>query len=267
MQEGDYSKMESSFTLTFSDCIKSYLGSEVIGQKSSTGISNENILLIYQMFPNNCEIYNLKDMLPPTIRDFPDVLVLVIRNFINDISNELLKVLTSNESLNDKYITGISWDRFKYRGINLVETKQKYNLIFCDLQDGYKRDSDIINGVATIYNSLRIQPLNYLENFIQSIIPGRYFIEGNCYYDNKKCYTSMCRDKERKKAIGIRLGCDFPLNFRWYHGTIQCSSTKSIILKHGDIFIMSELATGNMKEKITKLYLKHSEGTHGNSLK
>ena len=267
MTEVDYSNLCAAFTLFFGNRIEGYSNIENIGEDAPCGFTNNDILRIYSLFPENCELHNLKDMLPPTLYDIPDVLFLVIKNPFKEISDQLLQILMTEEQRNNDIITGVNWDTVKYKGGQVKESKEKYRLIFTDLYDGYIRKSFHHIGYGTIYNYRRIPQLVTIKSYLELILLGPFVIEANCYVNKKDCYIPMHRDKERKRLCGIRLGGDFPINFRWHHGSIRCSDVKSINLSHGDVFIMSELATGYSKEKITKLFLKYSEGTHGNSVK
>ena len=260
----NYSNIETSITLNFCDNIES---NDNIGEESDYGFSNNDILRVHSQFSETSEIYNLKDMLPPSIQDIPDVFILIIRNNGNNILDQLLQILITSESNSDGIITGVQWDTEKYKNGQIKQSKEKYKLIFKDLYEEYKINSNYQLNKGTIYNYKRIPQLEYIKCFFESILYGPFVIEGNCYYNKKECYTSMHRDKKRKKVIGLKLGGSSPLNFRWYHGTIRCSETKTIILNHGDIYILSELATGSIKEKLTKLFIKYSEGSHANCLK
>ena len=267
MSHLDYSNIGTSFTLTFSDRIGNNPNYGEIGTEAPFGFTNDDIIRIYHQFSDRCELHNLKDMLPPTLQEIPDVYFLIIKNFYNDTSNQLLQILMTNENTHEGAITGVNWDTENFKNGKLKKNKQKYKLIFSDLYDGYKRNSSLQNEMCTVYNYMRIPQLLSIKYFLESILQGPFVIEGSCFYNTKECYVPMHREKEKKKLIGLHLGNTFPINFRWYHNTIHCSTVKTIQLNHGDIYIMSELATGNSKEKLTKLFIKHSEGTHGNCLK
>ena len=114
---------------------------------------------------------------------------------------------------------------------------------------------------------MRIPPLMSVKSTLESVLYCPLVCEATRFQNKEDCYINMHRDRSKSRIAGLNLGGSFPINFRWYHNTIHCSEVLSIILNHGDIYIMSELATGVLKDKKTKLFLKHSMGTNGNALR
>jgi len=67
-------------------------------------------------------------------------------------------------------------------------------------------------------------------------------------------------DSERKKVIAIRLGESMPLYFQWFLNNKPVGHKIKLKLNHGDLYIMSEYATGyNWKKKFI-LTLRHAAG-------
>jgi len=108
----------------------------------------------------------------------------------------------------------------------------------------------------TIRNNI-IQYLNLIN--INSPINA----EGNNYYDVSKCYIGMHGDSERRLVIGLRLGKQFPLYFRGYNNSLPISNTLQINLEGGDLYIMSDKATGNDWHKRKINTLRHAAGISG----
>jgi hypothetical protein len=85
--------------------------------------------------------------------------------------------------------------------------------------------------------------------------------EGNYYYDVKKCGIGFHGDSERKKVVAIRLGATIPLCYTWYHNNENISEVMRInSIEDGDMYIMSEKATGFDWKSKTKYTLRHSAG-------
>lgn len=264
-------QLNVSFSIMFEDKIEGYK-TETIGQTSQFGFSNQDLFNLKQSFPDNTELINLKEMLPPILHEFPDVYILVLKNHFGDLSNDLLNVCVNPENSSNNEITGICWDKFKVRTNKncdklLVQMKDKYRLIFNDLQDGYKKNFQPEYQTSTIYNYQRIPSLNQIKQYLDRVFNFNSVIEGYCYYDINESFTPFHRDRDRRKLLLLRLGKSLPVNFRWYHGTIHCSAIFSLNLNHGDLLIMSDSVNGFGKDGTTKLYLKYSEGLHKNSLK
>lgn len=63
--------------------------------------------------------------------------------------------------------------------------------------------------------------------------------------------------------IGIRLGpasVDMPLRYQWYHKSKPISDETVIPLAHGDIYVMSNKATGFDWRSPSKTTLRHGAG-------
>ena len=85
-------------------------------------------------------------------------------------------------------------------------------------------------------------------------------LEGNYYYDLKKCGIGFHGDTERRKVVGMRLGCDMNLVFKWYINSKSLGERCELNLKHGDMYVMNEKASGFDWKKRSKLTLRHSAG-------
>lgn len=263
--------MESSFSVMFEDKVEGYK-TEEIGTTSEFGFTNEELFEIYKLFPDKSQLINLKNMLPQLLHDFPDVYVLVVKNPFENESNELLNVCISPENSENGNITGISWDTFRVRknkngDKTVIQAKDKHRILFNDLSNQYKRSCIPNYDLCSIYNSNKIPSLMRIKNYLDSFLRFSSVVEAYSYFNVSETYTSFHRDRDRRKLILMRLGVSLPVNFRWYHGTIKCSSTFSINLNHGDLLFMSDSVNGYGKEGLTKLYLKYSEGVHSNAMK
>lgn len=106
-----------------------------------------------------------------------------------------------------------------------------------------------------------------LTGHIKGILPQyfgdkaeRLVAEGNLYYNINYNGIGFHGDAERKIVIAIRLGHSFPLRFQWYHQGISIGNYTDINLNSGDIYIMSEKATGyDWKKKLIPT-LRHAAG-------
>lgn len=84
--------------------------------------------------------------------------------------------------------------------------------------------------------------------------------EGNKYYDKKKCGIGYHGDTERRKVIAWRLGEGnygdprgiMPLHYQWYVNRRPIGKNMKFDVHGGDIYIMSEKATGQDWKKTVK---------------
>jgi len=91
------------------------------------------------------------------------------------------------------------------------------------------------------------------------------FAETNKYTDvaNPKVGIGFHGDTERRLVIGVRLGpasVEMPLRFQWYNWSKPISDETVIPLSHGDIYVMSNKATGFDWKCRSKTTLRHGAG-------
>jgi hypothetical protein len=141
----------------------------------------------------------------------------------------------------------------------VVNKKARWNLCFSD----YSQNPDYVNGKGTIINLQNVPLTNYLYNSINKFINNddKLHIEANYYYDITKCGIGYHGDAERKKVIGIRLGKSFPISFSWHYKNNKISDNIIINnIENGDMYIMSEKATGNDWKRKNIYTLRHAAG-------
>src|SRR5690606_9210135 len=120
------------------------------------------------------------------------------------------------------------------------------------------RGTVIAYNRVPLLNKLRLKIIEIVKNSLNTDIDLK--VESNYYYDTKQCYIGWHGDTERRVVIGCRLGAEYPLSYKWYHRSSPISDHMTIYLQHGDIYIMSEKATGYDWKKSSILTLRHSAG-------
>ena len=86
--------------------------------------------------------------------------------------------------------------------------------------------------------------------------------EGNFYFDSSTCGVGFHGDDERKKVVGLRLstGGRPPLHYQWFKDKKPIGHRAVIQLDDGDVYVMSEKASGNDEKKTNIPTLKHATG-------
>ena len=84
--------------------------------------------------------------------------------------------------------------------------------------------------------------------------------EGNYYFDVAKCGIGFHGDAERKKVIALRLGQSIPLHFQWFHKWLPLGERCKLMLNEGDVYMMSQKATGWDWKKYSICSLRHAAG-------
>lgn len=255
--------MTKTFTITFGDVAENHAGMEKIGEEAKSGFSYDDLTKFKTFFDDRkieTELYHLNDLLKSNskldkkeIDKVEDAYVLVARK-------ALVSLLDNDpESVNAFYDEQDELEKdtkAKMRG-RVVNKQARHNLCFAD----FSQEADFEEGKGTIVNFLDVPYLCMLRLSILELTGLELFAEGNYYYDISKCGIGYHGDGERKIVIGIRVGDDMPLHYRWYHRSEVVSPTIKLMLGQGDVYFMSDKATGNDWKKSSKYTLRHAAGS------
>lgn len=246
--------MESTITLTFGDQAENHVGMQKIGTMADSGFTHDELLTAKNKFEEKgctCQLIDLSDNLP---KEYTADLayVLIIRKGVDCILQE-----GADELLKEQKTLQPDKKAFMYGRV--VNKNARYNLCF----DNMAQEPDYEKGKGRIIAYSQVPLLSNLRNGLAEYVGDKatnLAIEGNYYYDIKKCMIGWHGDAERKKVIGIRLGADFPLHYQWYFKSQAVGKKLKLNLSHGDIYVMSEKATGfDWKLKNTPT-LRHAAG-------
>ena len=234
-----------TFTLTFSESVENHAGMQIIGNKCAKGFDEDYVRGLACVFDAEC--IELGDM------SQPDACICIFRDGLRRIFDINPDELYSEQDALEKDTKAFMYGR-------VVNKKARYNLCFADSD----QDADYNKKKGTILNFERLKLLNQLREKLGVVLGEQFenlYAEGNYYYDIKKTFIGWHGDTERSKVLGVRLGATFPLHFRWYENGKVNGDINTIELSHGDIYIMSQKATGNdWKKRSTRWTLRHSAG-------
>jgi predicted NAD-dependent protein-ADP-ribosyltransferase YbiA (DUF1768 family) len=259
--------------LTFSyGMIENGVRMQQLGELEKRGYTVSELKVMEEKFIKlgaTCELINLNDMLPErdTKYNTDDAAILIIRNGISVLGSDPDDLLEEQMSLN--------WDVKKLNRGNISNSVARRNLCYADFSqennyadfDGKVPKDAEVRGTVIDFESIIFTKM--LRESIVDLIPkykevdgGRVLLgEGNLYYDNKS-YIGYHGDSERKTVICCCLGSSTNLNYQWYMRRECIGSTLSLEINHGDIYIMSEKATGNdwKKHANNLCTLRHAAG-------
>lgn len=241
---------EHTITITFGEQVENHAGMEKIGGMRTCGFTVEEL----EKARDVCNREGMKAeiiYLPCDNEEYEveQACVLVIKNMLKyrDVKEIEIEQLELN------------WDtKAKMRG-RVVNKKARYNLCYAD----YEQDPDYKNGRGTIVNFRHLPTLSKLRKLLPKYLGEKaenLYAEGNYYYDIEKCYIGGHGDAERKIVIALRLGASLPLYYMWYCNSKPISERIRIDLDDGDIYVMSEKATGNDWKKRKIPTLRHATG-------
>jgi hypothetical protein len=240
--------MSATYTLTFSECVENHKGMEMIGKKSDHGFTFEDLYRVkehYEGKGKKCEMFCLNDFLPDEIKDdekLDEAYILVIR-----------KALENDKKLFDEQKV-LEMDTKAFMRGRVVNKAARWNLCFADIS----QEPEYEIGKGRLVNFDDVPLLKEVREQLAVILGMRLYCEGNYYYDVNKCYIGEHGDGERKYVVGLRLGASFYLNFRWFQRSVPISDFFKLVLNSGDMYMMSEKATGNDWLKKIVPTLRHS---------
>lgn len=250
--------MTKTFTITFGDVAENHAGMEKIGMEANGGFSHDNLLKFQKFFNENgieTELYHLNDLLHNNEdeKDNEDAYLLIARKGLQcllDNDPESVDAFYEEQDHLEKDT------KAKMRG-RVVNKQARHNLCFAD----FSQEADFERGKGTIVDFSTLPYLSMVRFSLKNLTGFELFAEGNYYYDISKCGIGYHGDGERRIVVGIRVGENMPLHFRWYHKFNVVSPTMKLMLGQGDVYFMSDKTTGNDWKKSSKYTLRHSAGS------
>lgn len=230
--------MNDLVTLTFGEQAENHVGMEIVGD----GLSERGYSV--------CELELLCDVYDGKMYDLGDgAKVLVIEGGVEKLLGE-----GSHLSLYEE-LRSCDWDKKAFMYGRVVNKKARWNLIFGE--EGRAPDYENKKGrVVGFWDNLKRLYVEICEMMGEKELR----VEGNYYYDLKRCGIGFHGDSERRKVVGVRLGGDEDLVFQWFYKGEEIGEKISIPLRGGDVYVMSEKATGtDWKLKNIKT-LRHAVG-------
>lgn len=241
-----------TITLTFGDCGENHKGMEIIGSLAKNGISIDALEKIAQLFPpEKTELVELTQF------EENDAKILIVRDGVNIL---LDGKYTANDLLKEQ--RSFIWDEKAYMYGRVVNKKARHNLCFSKV--GQEPDYETGKGRIVAFDDAPIS--KKLKKRIEKLInpflaeKTKLIIEGNRYYDVRKCGIGYHGDTERRIVIGVRLGATMPICFQWYFQNQRVGKKMTLNLNHGDFYIMSEKAVGFDWKRSSIFTLRHSAG-------
>lgn len=177
------------------------------------------------------------------------------------IKNGVKKLLDVNpeEMLNEQL--SFEWDN-KYwdnRRKAVLNKRARYNVCYGDktVSPNFKEKQGTIIGYDSVPILKKLKD-NMTDFFGEKA--NNLEVEGNLYYDTEKCGIGFHGDSERKRVIAISLGEKRPIHWQWYHNSKSIGPRIRFEIGEGDMYIMSEKATGFDWKKRNKKTLRHAAG-------
>lgn len=222
----------STITITFGDQAENHKGMEIIGSLANEGFNFqdlENAKSKFEELEYKCELLNLTN----------NAYVLVVREGVNALLNPSF---TAEDLHLEQDSLNVDKKAFMYGRV--VNKNARHNLCFAD----FSRDPNYEEGKGRIISFSDVPMTSKLRTQLPVFFGEKaenLVAEGNYYYDITKCGIGFHGDSERKKVIAVRLGSSIPLEFQWFQNNKPLGERIRLSLNHGDLYAMSEKATGN----------------------
>ena len=198
----------------------------------------------------------------PPIKDLPRACLLVIKNGVEDA--DAAKLYQEQDQL--RY-DGKFFDKGR------LKVKRAHKTMFFSTE-GRKASDDYKQPTLTAFSE--VPRLNQIRSFLPTLLGPRTAdleVDGSKYHTSfqekgddgkpmkKKSNIGWHGDDHRKLVVGVCLGASATLSFIWRlpGNSKNCTGTLvTIPLNHGDIYVMSEKATGCDWKSTSRLRLLHS---------
>lgn len=233
-----------SICLTAGEQSENHVGMQINGDGlAKEGFEIDELIEISARIPNG-DIHIFKS--PPK----EEAAVLIIKNGLKEIFE-----IDPDEMLEEQQ--SFEWDNT--RRSKVLNKRARYNVCFGPV--GQKPDYENKKGTIISYDDVPLLrgwreklPLFFGEK------AKNLEVEGNYYYDRKKCGIGYHGDSERKIVIACSLGKSRPISWKWFQDSKEMGERYDFKLRHGDIYIMSEKATGHDWKKRKIPTLRHAAG-------
>lgn len=256
-------KRTRACTITFAPAGENAVGAEIIGDKDAPGFSLSDMERIYedeQHRGTQPVIYHLNTLAGV---GGEAAQILLIRDGLDDVmgetgrSDELEEWLASDAC--------IKQTRKKSHG-RIVNSLARTNTLFYDGPQTVPSEEEMMEGASYKMNFSSCSDLKHLRRQVENMTGREMAVaELNHYPDVDQNVSGIGYhgDSERKLVVMARLGkgsVEMPLKFQAFHRGKAIGKTISVVLRHGDMLLMSEKATGHDWKRSSIITWRHAAG-------
>ena len=247
---------KETITITFGECGENHVGMQKLGKRAETGFTIHELVELQSVVEGagfKTELHHLNRLLPADGKhdNAEPACLLVIRNGIAVFGLDADAMFVKLKALD--------WDKKMWNKGRVTNKIARYNLCFGE----FRQEPDYEKKMGRVVHFDDIPEFQVIRQCVSDAFgekASHFIAEGNYYYDHKKCYIGFHGDTERKMVIAFRFGASMSLSYQWYYQTEAIGEKLSLVVNHGDMYVMSEKAVGwdwHTKKKAT---LRHAAG-------
>lgn len=247
-----------TITITYGDQAENHAGMQKIGKMAPSGFTVDELDKAKILFENKgyeVELIDLSELIKKDHPSVEDATILVVRKGVNCILEK------EEKTVDDLFLeqTKLKPDKKAKMYGRVVNKQARYNLCFGTRAQkpdfGLGKGSIVAFRSVPLTKAVRDGLAEYLGDKAKNLCA-----EGNYYYDATKCGIGYHGDTERRRVVGVRLGQTLPICYQWYKNNERVGKKKTIMLNHGDLYVMSEKTVGTDWKTRSKLTLRHAAG-------
>lgn len=244
----------STYTITFCERAENHSGMQMIGELAEEGFSFDDLNIIQAWFDDAGTETELLDL--NNVSGGKGAFLLIVRNGLDYM------VYDGAADRLEKQLSRLDWDKKAFMYGRVVNKHARHNLCFADFDQ--EPDYESKKGRVINFNDKSISMLKRIRRKLSTVLEDKcdnLVAEGNFYYDVSKCGVGYHGDAERKIVVGIRIGETIPLVYQWYKNNEKVGKRMRFKINHGDIYFMSEKASGNDWKTRKNLTIRHAAGS------
>lgn len=245
--------MEQTFTLTFGDRAENHKGMQLLGEFAPNGFGIEELEEMAERFKEKGlqpTIYDLRLLLDAEFDEAAPAYLLVVPDGVS--------ALIDKRKLWEEQV-GLEKDTKAFMYGRVVNKHARHNLCFSH----EAQEPDYENGKGRVVPFSSVPVLSELRDRLPELLGEKareLLVEGNYYFDLKKCGIGFHGDAERRRVVGVRLGAPLPFHYQWFRKSKPVGERGELIFEDGDLYVMSEKAVGTDWMSKNILTLRHAAG-------
>jgi len=255
-------------TLTFGDVAENHVRMQQVGKMADDGFGLDDLQRAMSWFSERgvrCELLALHEAFSTervgdgvekkpgseAIAECDPAWVLIARDGLSALGCDKDALMQEHAAL--------PADRKAFMRGRVVNKHARYNLCYAD----FDQEPEYAAAKGRVVSYARVPLLRRLRKRLPEALGARaetLNCELNVYYDASCTGIGFHGDAERKRVVAVRLGQPIPLHYHWFLRHVPVGTRVQLELQPGDMYVMSEKASGNDWRRSSVPTLRHAAG-------